>query len=308
MSEKDNTGGVSLEVRPDGAAVHVSEGTLSSFGKAAGWLFPRKAAKVKITAALAERVADKIKEGSPLDDLERGFVGQVFAREARALANTESAAERVHQLLPEVQARLPPLPAAAEAAGHRETFVSRAQGVAAEISEEDIRTLFARVVAGEVCRPGAFSLRTLELVRTIDPRTAEFFQRICNYVIDDYVVRTGAAALFLMKEDFDNRVMSDLQDLGLLVDAITAHVDDGQVAEWAYGDRIIRLQHDKSADGFWMPGLRLTRTGRELASVLPFDPSDEYFQAVLQSFRGSLRKRGTIEWRRGDSAWVDDEG
>jgi hypothetical protein len=187
MSDQKNTDGISLEVKADGAAARVSDQALSRIGEAATWLMPRRAARVRITAALSERVAEKIRDGSPLNEDERFFVGLLFEKEGRLLGNREAAAEEIQRVLPEVNDRLKELPPAPEATPSQ-SFINRAEGIASEVSEDEIRQLFARLVAGEIIRPGLISLRTLETVRSLDARTARAFDAFCRFVINGNVV------------------------------------------------------------------------------------------------------------------------
>jgi hypothetical protein len=70
--EKDDTA-FSVELSPEKAAAHLSENALSKIGHAVEWLFPKHAAKAKITAAIATRVSTKIEKGLPLDTEECTF-------------------------------------------------------------------------------------------------------------------------------------------------------------------------------------------------------------------------------------------
>jgi hypothetical protein len=156
MNQKKDEPALSVEVGAEHVGAQVSDRALSRFGEAAAWLFPKKDAKAKITAALAQRVAEKIKSGTPLDESELYFIGRMFDREARQLANTERIAERTQLFLPEVQRRLEEVPHNDDdSVANPGAFVSRAESVAAEITEDDVRDLFARVLAGEISMPGS---------------------------------------------------------------------------------------------------------------------------------------------------------
>src|SRR5215510_13203242 len=129
MSDQKSNDGISLELNAEGAAARASDQALSRLGQAATWLMPGRAARVRITAALAERAAEKIRTGSPLNEAEMFFVGQFFEKEARLLGNREAAAEEIQQVLPEVEDRLKELPPVAQDAPS-ETFFNRAEGIA----------------------------------------------------------------------------------------------------------------------------------------------------------------------------------
>ena len=57
-----------------------------------------------------------------------------------------------------------------------------------DVSEEDIRTIWARILAGEVRTPGRVSLRTLSILRNMSRLEAELFTEAMRYVIDDFIV------------------------------------------------------------------------------------------------------------------------
>jgi hypothetical protein len=51
-----------------------------------------------------------------------------------------------------------------------------------DVSDEEMQSIWARILAGEVCKPGSFSLRTLAVVRTMSKKDAELFTRFCSIV------------------------------------------------------------------------------------------------------------------------------
>ena len=57
-----------------------------------------------------------------------------------------------------------------------------------DVSEEDVRRIWARILAGEVRDPGCVSLRTLSILRNMSRREAESFSEAMRYVIDDFIV------------------------------------------------------------------------------------------------------------------------
>ena len=93
---------------------------------------------------------------------------------------------------------------------------------AQEVSSEDVQTLWARVLAGEIANAGRFSLRllqTLSLLRRVD---AENFAKFSNYVWRDnsgsyYQLYTKEIDVLLSEtQQMDYQFYSDLQNLGLI--------------------------------------------------------------------------------------------
>ena len=148
MGEKDEKSGVAVVVNSNGVEARVSEGTLTKLGTGADWLFPRKAARAKITAALAESVAEKIRSGIPLGQQEQYLVSLIFEKEARALANRQAATDRFVEVYPEVEAQTKSLPEQKDR-GTSPDFIARAESVASDLNDTTLRDLFARVLAGE---------------------------------------------------------------------------------------------------------------------------------------------------------------
>jgi hypothetical protein len=233
-----------------------------------------------------------------LNEAELFFVGQLFEKEARLLGNREAAAEEIQRVLPEVDDRLRELPPAPEATPSQ-SFINRAEGIASEISEDDIRQLFARLVAGEISRPGSISLRMLEAVRSIDARIARAFDKICRFVMSgDAVIREGDVAKFLDGRGINYEARTELEDAGLIQVIGGLDFQTGGQYVLRYGQRRLRLKIEREEKYFptvFIPTYRLTRIGRELASVLPFNPEDDYFDLVCAAIAAKVGDRGIVE-------------
>lgn len=302
--------GVSVSVGPDQVRADVSEGALSKIGDSVAWLFTKKDAKAKITAALAARVSEKIKSGDGLDEHERWFVGLVFEKEARAIANQQEVADRVQQVLPEVSARMAQLPPVDEPATSR-TFIGRAETIASEAMENEIREWFARVLAGELCRPGSFLVRTLETVRAMDRELASIFEKARRLAFDNKYILTHHTGPWIWKEiggliesrGLTEDALLELKDAGLIDGAPdTICIDLRRAQETIlrrYQDRMLRFQV-KPAEGEFVTNtmavevIRLTRTGRQIASVLPAAPDEEYFERAGRLFCHYF----SVDWKR----------
>ena len=51
------------------------------------------------------------------------------------------------------------------------------------VSDEEMQRVWAKILAGEVNRPGSFSLETLDVVRNLSKQDAELFTKICKHCI-----------------------------------------------------------------------------------------------------------------------------
>lgn len=52
-----------------------------------------------------------------------------------------------------------------------------------EVSDDQVANLWARMIAGELQRPGTFSIRTLRIMRDFDRNTATLFETFCSHCI-----------------------------------------------------------------------------------------------------------------------------
>ena len=321
---------IAVDVGPDSISAHLSEGALTRLGDAVAWLAPKHSAKVKITAALAERVAIKIKSHEALDDQDEYFVSAMFHKEARKLANQEAVAQRVGEVLPEVQDRVRLLPPYTDR-GTSRAFLGRAETIAAEITEDEFRELFAQVLAGEVCRPGSFSMRTLETMPLLlDPEVAASFDVIRQLAFN---IQTNAGGTpewgtgWIWNDDtlfpalnragikyWEKQAINDLAEAGLVRQDISLpthfFLNDSSDDYFAfrYGDQLfLRIQpvSGSEIDHGTLCGLRLTRTGREIASVLAQRVDAEYFDDAGQWLSNLLGASAVVEWRREPSKdWI----
>ena len=293
---------IEVKVGSDSVSAGVSEGALVRLGDAVTWLLPKHTAKVKITAALADRVATKIQSGAVLDENEQYFIGVMFQREARKLANQEAAAQRVKEVLPEVQDRIKLLPPY-EDRGTSKMFVGRAETIAAEISEDELRNLFAQVLAGELCRPGSSSLKTLETIRLLDSKVASLFERLRTLAFDfEWICKEGPISAIVERSGIGPDEIMTLEDAGLVSGSHILSITTGPSEKelvLVYGDRKLRIRSlsNRTKASHIFSSLRLTNAGREIASVLASQVDVEYFFGVGQWLSKLLGADSIVDWR-----------
>lgn len=192
---------------------------------------------------------------------------------------------------------------------------------AQHISDEDMQEMWAKVLAGEVARPGSTSLRTMSVLRNLDQPTAQKFKRLCSIAVSMSVPGV---------QDLDHRVVSlagnaahnSLRDYGLSFDVLNILNEheliiadynswfdyrsciatpraDGLGREvllgFEYQGQLWALVPDGERDQneeFKVSGVALTSAGRELSRVVELEAVPEYDEAL----RGYFTKQGlTIE-------------
>ena len=181
-----------------------------------------------------------------------------------------------------------------------------------DISSEEMQSLWAKVLAGEVERPGSTSIRTLSILKNLDQAAASLFGSLCsacisllngNQFIDSRVISLGgnAASNALEKYGlgFDN--LNVLNEQGLIISdynswrdyqvcvgihlperkhEIFRHPFSFQGRNWALLPKTERAANEE----FRIDGVALTRSGRELSRIVDLAPMKEYTQALMEFF------------------------
>lgn len=93
-------------------------------------------------------------------------------------------------------------------------WISRWRENAQDVTDEQMQLLWARVLMNEVQKPGQFSLRTLDFLRSVSIEEATLIEKVCQLVIGDFFV--FKAEEFLKARDLEFADLLSLQALGIL--------------------------------------------------------------------------------------------
>lgn len=167
----------------------------------------------------------------------------------------------------------------------------------ADVSDEDVQSLWSKILSGEIKKPGSFSLRTLELLRNISKEEAQeiikisdyiFYDNDNNYLIcwDDEILEKGGisfSSLLLLQE----AGILNLQQVDWGFD-----IKDLKEEKIIYGNKIISIKgmHPIVEGGklsrVVIPAYNLTRCGVELYSITRVNShfKEEYFNSIQKKF------------------------
>ncbi len=204
-----------------------------------------------------------------------------------------------------------------------------------DISSEEMHTLWAKVLAGEVERAGSTSLHALHVLRNLDKATAGVFETFCSLSIaekssgDARVVsleRTAGenslrpygldySTLNLLHEhelivpdynSWHNYQMSAGLQLALEQPEILWLPFEYQREYWVLFNDPEKPTH--LGNPLKLNGVALTRAGRELRSVVASKPNDEYTSALQDFFAGKNLTMVKVESPRPFSMPVPSAG
>ena len=159
--------------------------------------------------------------------------------------------------------------------------------IARNVSDEDMQELLAAILAGEYECPGAFSIRTLQLLKNMSSAEARKFTELVSYCVE-----IDSKILIVTKKDCNNvpfTVLMDLEDTGLINHNVTGlSVKGTDLAVIKHGIWVANISGFSSSELELGCNASLTRSGQELfefmkrRGMLKFD--FEFFSTYIKSF------------------------
>lgn len=156
-----------------------------------------------------------------------------------------------------------------------------------DISDEEMQSLWARILASEVAEPGVYSRRTLHLVSTLSPEEAKHFETLTDYLWNGFFIYyTSSVEEYFQERGIRYWELRQLESIGLinLNLKMTSELDENGTKELRleYFDKVYTLR-DVGRGG--LHGMSLTTVGSELARLCHNKPDEDYLEAVLESWR-----------------------
>lgn len=244
----------------------------------AAWL-EQKAQNIRNETNARSNMMDKLTDGSiaiGLQDpvlLERGL-NNMLHKVYREQSNREAVASKTIEHLKEGNAGENQT---VENAGPSDDWMDTFSDHASKASSEDMRDLFARILAGEIRKPESISRQTLNLASLLDVNTAKLIEKILPHVWNENVI---------FSDIIDNMIYTDMLDLnsiGYLQPSemgltLTMRVLNNTI-HFRNGNRIISVRN-LTGNEVVFNNYRLTRAGKELSKAIAVEPD---YMALKQS-------------------------
>jgi len=225
------------------------------------------AAQKMITSAIADAAKSFAKEDTTLID--RGVERWTRQLGARQRAR-ESVAICTLNILTEDE-----LPKTATAPS--EDFMRAFEDMAEKTSSAELIDLMARILAGEIRKPGSVSRRTLATVSVLDQEIVRTLAKVAPYLLDRAWLHVPPSS----KDEWRQRfaLLSSV--------SISSEVSVRMLAE-KNGFSVVRVGNEavlmtmrSSKVGWFVDGAHLTQTGQELVSLLPFQTKSKINDIAL---------------------------
>lgn len=160
-----------------------------------------------------------------------------------------------------------------------------------DVSAEQAQNLWGKILAREVEKPGRFSIRTLETLRTISSREADCFLKFCAMVFIDengYGIHIPLEpSLGLEQFNITYLDLVDLESLGLvrIGPSNLKIVGDYSPQEFTFdGKKYYLYPHDFENGTVLGDLVVLTNSGNSLFPIIDPTPNLEYLKLVFDNF------------------------
>lgn len=160
------------------------------------------------------------------------------------------------------------------------------------VSDEEMQSLWARVLATEANAPGTLSKRTVNLLSDFDKSDAELFTKLCGF---GWLIGNVVPLVFDFQADIYNRqginfnTLSHLEVIGLIqLAGLTGFSRMGisKRGTVSYYGKLLLLEMPMDANNQLSIGMvMLTKIGQELAPICGSTPVDGFYEYVREQWR-----------------------
>ena len=190
-----------------------------------------------------------------------------------------------------------------------EDWIARFFSTAQEVSSEQMQELWGRILAGEIRRPGTFSLRTLDFVRNLRKSEADLISKLSALAL------TCRSTAFVDVHDRtwlqENRSIAagnqiPLVELDVLYPADlslrTFIQSNVQEEAFFHGERLLLVKRGEISSEVQIPGWKFTTIGQELLPLMAPVSDDAYLEQLGRFFTSHKGKAfiASVTERRAD--------
>lgn len=239
----------------------------------------------RVAKAEAEAGLIKAKSKIEITDLHRRAMHRFVEEEANRQENMEEITRK----------SLPHLAEESNPENMEDDWVTNFFDKSRIVSDEEMQSIWAQVLAGEANAPGSFSKRTVNLLGDLDKRDAELFHTLCRF---GWIFGNFTPLVFDTQEKIYNDLginfgsLSHLDSLGLI------HFNWVSGFNWqrlpknsavAYCGQVLPLTMSKETDNtLYIGNVLLTQAGQELARVVKAPGVDGFYDYVKEKWKAHI--------------------
>ncbi len=185
---------------------------------------------------------------------------------------------------------------------------ARIFGDVQDVSSEQLQSLWAKILANEIRKPGQISLRTLSVLKDLSQQEAEIFEEVSSLVLNGEFLFSGKG---ILKYDpspsstvnYDKVIR--MQECGLIGGVLPSNVTvkvEQMPMPLSYHSKSLQIERQEGAQGpLEIPLILLTTTGQELYRVT----TPEIQMSYLRNFASFLSARNhQLCWMEGQQKYT----
>jgi hypothetical protein len=238
-----------------------------------------------VRVAEAEAKAETIRAATQIEvtELQRRAICRFIIEEAKKQNNIEAITAKA---LPEVDGQANP-------ENVEDDWIVNFFDKCRLISDEEMQTLWAKILAGEANSPGIFSKRTIDLLSSMDKSDAWMFSRLCSFGFKldmIYPLIYDVQAKIYIDHDVHFSALSHLESIGLIhFNNLAGYVrqDLPQILHFEYFGQEMRLEFPGAEGNRLQLGkVILTKVGEQLAPICGAQPREGFPDYVRERWTG----------------------
>lgn len=167
-------------------------------------------------------------------------------------------------------------------------WLTRYFNIVQDVSDDELRNAWGKILSQEIMSPGSYSLRTLNTVSNLSKKEAELFTSIGSLVLyngSTYFLINAKNSILGSDMSFSDITL--LMECGLIREEHELHLmkeSDGKPAKIAYIYQDKVLLFESQAGSISMPVYELTTAGKELYNILPVSFQIDYLKQIAAYF------------------------
>ena len=184
-----------------------------------------------------------------------------------------------------------------------EDWAARFFNIVQDVSKDEMKVLWAKILAKEIEKPSSYSLRTLEILRNISYEEAELFMKLADFVFEQSGCVVFCDGGDMMKYGISYRDLSKLREAGLLqsgemVSRTYASSNSGvTTSNLFYGDLFVQVTIPPQTSKIMLPILLLTQAGREIYKLIEIKPNIAYLKDFA-AFVKNANPQATVQYAK----------
>ena len=168
-------------------------------------------------------------------------------------------------------------------------FMVRFVEAAQNISDIELQTLWAKILAGEIIMPDSCSLRTIEVLKNMSKTEFDMFLKICPFISDGYLINNSAV---LGQFDINYEMLLILDECNLInTSGAFKSISESENDSLTKKTKVFNTKHyilfgkskDKNKFVIQVPVYKLTKSGSILSSFAECEDEIDFVLAISKT-------------------------